>query len=93
MQDALLRNLTLEETVHKISKVSMNLSEKSWINLLWNAVNKRMITAPENQKAAEKLLYYAASGKLSDLELEKLKQELAVLLNKAVASINLSEYV
>ena len=86
-------SLSVEEAVYKISKVPMTLSEDPWANLLWDPVNKRKITSPENQKAAERLLYYAVGGKLSDHELEKLKKELAGLLNKEIASIHLPKYV
>jgi len=86
-------SLSVEEAVYKVSKAPMTLSEDPWANLLWDPVNKRMITSPENQKAAERLLYYAVGGKLSDHELEKLKKELAGLLNKEIASIHLPKYV
>lgn len=50
---------------------------------MWDATNRRMITASENQRAAERLLLYAAGGDLSAMRTStsKLRSELAGLLN------------
>jgi len=54
-----------------------------------------MITAKENQKVAERLLYYAVGGDLSKLRIssKELKKELAGLLNVEQDEIDLPRYV
>lgn len=82
-----------EEAVERVSKVPMDLNSEPWVNLLWDPVNTRMITAPENQKAAEILLYHAVGGNLSDQDLNDLKSELAGLLHTDRESVRLPRYV
>lgn len=81
------------EAVERVSSAPMDLASEPWVNLLWDPVNKRMITAPENQKAAERLLYYAVGGNFSDQDLNDLKSELAGLLHKDIESVRLTRYV
>lgn len=86
----------LESAVRSVSKVPMELDKKPWVSLLWDATNKRMITASENQRAAEKLLFYAVDGDLSTMRTSttELRSELAGLLNvEDEEAIELRSYV
>ncbi|MFX0206531.1 MAG: DGQHR domain-containing protein [Candidatus Hodarchaeota archaeon] len=87
--------LALNKAVKVLSKVPMEISENPWLGLLWDAKNRRMITAGENQKAAVKLLFYSVGGKLSILKSSKedLINEIAGLLNKEKDEIELPRYV
>jgi len=84
----------LSAAIKKLSKVPMEISEKPWAGLLRDVKNRRMITAPENQKAAEKLLFYSVGGKLAELRSskEELIKELSGLLNKDEDEIELPRY-
>lgn len=59
--------LGLDEAIQRSSKVQMALDQEPWMRLLWDPVNSRMITAPENQKVAFRLFYHSIGGDLSDL--------------------------
>ena len=86
----------LESAVRSVSKVPMELDKKPWVSLLWDATNKRMITASENQRAAERLLFYAVDGDLSTMRTSttELRSELAGLLNvEDEEAIELRSYV
>lgn len=73
--------LSLEEAVNRISNVPMDLSEDPWAHLLWNPLNKKMITAALNRRAAEKLFFNAVGGDLTDLKSStgELREELAAI--------------
>lgn len=88
------KGLTLAQALVQLGKVPMELSGEPWIGLLWDRINQRMITQPENQKAAHKLLYHAAGGDLSDLNTDStaLIKELAGLLNREMSEVNLPVY-
>ena len=89
------KNLSVEDAVSRIAQVPMQLDHEMWRGLLWNARRKRMIPAPENQKAATKRMFYAAGGDLAHLKTdeETLKSELAGLLNKEEKEIRLECFV
>lgn len=89
------KNLSIEDAVCRIAQVPMQLDHEMWSGLLWNVTLKRMITAPENQKAATKRMFYAAGGDLTHLETNEitLKSELAGLLNKDEKEIPLDRFV
>lgn len=83
-----------QEALKRISNVPMKLQGPPWNGLLWNAVSKRMITARENQLAALHLLHIAVGGNLSSFNTtqEKLRIELAGLLNRNPEEIELPEF-
>lgn len=86
----------LERAVELVSKVPMELARKPWVGLLWDDINKRMITASENQKVAERLLFYAVDGDLSTMktDITQLRSELAGLLNiEDREAVELQKYV
>jgi DNA sulfur modification protein DndB len=94
-----LRNLVeqgrdLEEAVESTAHVPMDISQHPWAELLWDTVNRRMITAPENQKVARLLLFHGAGGDLGRLQIgiEGLRDEYAGLLKRAPDEIEIRRY-
>ena len=89
------KNLSVEDAVSQVAQVPMQLDHEMWRGLLWNASLKRMITAPDNQEAAMKRLFYAAGGDLNHFNTNErsLKSELAGLLNREVNEIRLECFV
>lgn len=86
---------SLAEAVRRVSQAPMEISNQPWAGLLWDAINLRMITATENQKAALKLLFHAIGGDLSLMRTnaERLRHELAGILNVDEAEVELPHYV
>ena len=89
------KDLSVEDAVSQIAKVPMQLDHEMWRGLLWNTTGRRMITGPENQKAATNLLFYAAGGALTHFKTseESLRSELAGLLNVGEKEIRLECFV
>ena len=63
--------LSVEDAVNQVAQVPMQLDHEMWRGLLWNAALKRMITVPDNQKADEKCMFYAAGGDLGEESLDR----------------------
>jgi len=84
----------LDAALEQILALPRNLAEEPWSGLLWDAINQRMITAPQNQDIALKLTYYAIGGDLSHLRTTDaaIKNELAGVLNKEEGTIVLPKY-
>ena len=84
----------VDRATRRVSNAPMDLAEFPWAGLLWDVRNGRMITQSANQKAAEKLLFYALGGELSEMRSspEILKQELAGLLNVEIDGVELPRY-
>ena len=78
-----------------IAQVPLNLEDPPWARLLWDPSNKRMITAPVNQRAAAKILLFGAGGDLAWLKssVDALKNELAGLLITSADSVTLEQFV
>lgn len=87
--------LTLEQAVVRVSRVPMELSSEPWAHLIWNPLNRKIITASQNRKAAEKLLFNAVGGNLTVLKSSPdiLRQELAAIRNIEARHILLPSYV
>ena len=87
--------VSLPEAVDRISRVPTDIAGEPWVGLLWDATNQRMITSPENQRAAKGLFFYAVGGDLAKLrtDTEKLRRDLAGRLNKAVEEVELPRYL
>jgi DNA sulfur modification protein DndB len=85
----------MKQAVRRLATVPMQLNGAPWVGLVWDDVNGRMINAPENRKAAEKLLYYAAGGNLADLKSSEpdLRKELSGLMNLTPRRVPLRRYV
>ena len=84
-------DLSQEESIKRISKVSMELTDKPWVGLLWDKTNKRMISGTTPQKVAKQLLFYIIGGDLSDLKtsFEAVHREYAGYLNKEESEVKL----
>ena len=76
--------LSLSESVGLLSRIPLNIAEEPWSGLLWDPTNQRMITAAENQKVAEKIIYFGLDGNLGDYQTnpEALRTELIGILNR-----------
>jgi hypothetical protein len=66
----------LHQAVQRVSQVPMVLSERPWVQLLWNPITQTMITGKENQSAAARLLSYGVG---MDVDLWQLRQQLQEL--------------
>ena len=92
--------LISEETVdtraaiQRLAEVPWELAEAPWVGLLWDGENQRMITSPEAQRVAKRLIYHSVGGSLSDLRTDEseLRKELAGLLNRAPEDVTLPRY-
>lgn len=76
--------VALDKAIKKIAGAPLILGEEPWIGLLWDNVNRRMTTAPENQRIAEKILYHGLGGSLDDYGTsgEAVRKEWAGLTNR-----------
>ena len=75
--------IAIKDAVMRISRVSLQLSDKPWVGLLWESIKKRMITRKENQQVSVQLLYYMIHGDLSKIKLnvKDLKDAYASAIN------------
>lgn len=84
---------TLSQAVSKVSSIPMSLESDPWVGLFWDATNHRMLTAGENQRVAEALLYFMTGGDLSTFRKNynenRLRTELGGILNKLPGDIEL----
>ena len=78
--------VSVKKAIKDISAIPTSLSEFPWDNLFWDSQNKRILFASENQKVAEKWLFYTLGGDLSLIKtkepttVESLTSELAGIL-------------
>ena len=86
--------LSQKESIKRISEVSMELTDKPWVGLLWDKTNKRMISGTIPQKVAKQLLFYAIGGDLSDIKTsyDAVRREYAGLLNKEEDEVKLPRH-
>lgn len=86
-------NFSLGESVARIREIPMDLSTDPWSGLLWDPQNGRMLTEPNNQKVAYGILVDRIGGDISKVRRgysrEKLREELAGILNISVADVEL----
>ena len=77
--------------IERISEVSMELTDKPWVGLLWDKTNKRMISGTTPQKVAKQLLFYIIGGDLSHIRtsFEAVRREYAGILNKEESEVKL----
>ncbi len=82
------------EAIRRLTRVPLKLAEAPWSGLLWNRENQRMITSPEAQRVAKRLIYNCVGGALRHLKTDeaKLRKELAGLLNKLPEDVELPQY-
>ena len=89
-------NVSLSDAIDLTSKAPSRLSEQPWEGLIWDSTNQRMLTSAENQKVAERLLFYSLGGELSRYRTSetKLRTELAGILRINDSSeVTLPKYV
>jgi DNA sulfur modification protein DndB len=86
--------MQLAEAIRVVSQVPMEVSAPPWAGLLWDTVNKRMITTQENRKVAERLLFYSVGGDLRRLRANpnRLRQEYAGILSRDPTAVELPRY-
>jgi hypothetical protein len=72
----------------------MTIGDIPWVDLLWDPVNKRMITSTDNQNAAKKVLYFAAGGDLKNMRSseDQLRRELSGLLKRDPETIDFRRF-
>jgi len=89
----LTKELDLPEIGNLLRKIPTELSNTYWLGLLWDDKNSKMITS--NNKITEVMLYYSLGGNIAQLKFteEKLKENLAGILNKEVSQIELSKFL
>ena len=84
------------EAVRAIGRMPTELSEAPWVGLLWDDINRRMLTAKENQKVARRLLFNALGGDLTrypyKTTIEALRAEYAGILKRDVKTVCLPRY-
>jgi len=75
--------ITQNRALRRLARIDYELSNKPWKGLLWEPIKKRMITRPENQEIARKLLFYIAGGNLKRVGTDKdnLKRDYASAIN------------
>jgi DNA sulfur modification protein DndB len=88
------KSITVEKAISQVSKAPVDLSSAPWAGLFWNTVNKKMMTQIENQRVAEKLLFYAVGGDLSSMgsDEEKVRYEWGGILQKDGSEMKLPKY-
>ena len=85
---------TLQQATKAIARVNMKLENEPWAGLLWNTGKHRMLTTPENKKAAGLLLFWLAGGnlgKVSGYSESKLCLELEGILNQPKGSLDMGK--
>jgi DNA sulfur modification protein DndB len=89
------RDDTLEKAVAATSRVPLQLAKPPWVSLLWDDTNHRMLTAAENQRAAQRLMLHGAGGDLTQLSSSEalLRTELAGVLNVPQKDVVIERYV
>ena len=69
----------------RLAKIPTEISEYPWTGLLWDSINKRLITAKKNQNIARRLLFNALGG---DLSKAPYKTTTDVLLKQYTGALN-----
>jgi len=86
---------SLNNSIKKISNVPMSLLDYPWNGLLWDNINKRMLTSSTNRKVGERLVFYSIGGNLSQYKTNStdLAKEFAGIINKDPKEIKLPKYL
>ncbi len=87
--------LSVTRAVRLLASAPMMLDDAPWAGLLWDPANRRMITASENQRVAERVLYHGLGGSLAAYKTSaaELRAEWAGLINRPVRSVRLPRFV
>ena len=80
--------------LRRLAQVPLELGAAPWSGLLWDGENRRMITSPEAQRVARRLIYHSVGGVLRHLRTGEVevRKELAGLLNVAPENVQLPRY-
>ena len=93
IREAIDSNLTEQEAISRVSKVSMQLTDEPWTGLLWDKTNQRMLSDPTHKKVAKQLLFHMIGGSLPRPRMEttvhQLHREYAGLLNRLPSDVKL----
>jgi DNA sulfur modification protein DndB len=86
--------ISLRRILRHAVRVPMSLNDEPWVGLLWDPTNKRMIVRSENQRVAQRILYYGLGGKLSRFNSSprQLREELAGLLGTRAEEVTLHRW-
>jgi hypothetical protein len=87
--------MSLDEAARRLASAPMELTAPLWAGLLWDTGNRRMISAPENQDVATRILLYAVGGAIGEKLVDEraLKVEAAGLLNMPPDAYKLPRFV
>ena len=90
-------NIGVADAIKLVGYSPTDLAADPWVGLLWDNANKRMLTAKENQKVARQLLFNALGGDLRlspfNTSRDKVREELAGLLNRDPRKVSLPNYI
>jgi DNA sulfur modification protein DndB len=88
------RDGLLQDAVARLAKVPMQLQAEPWPGLLWDAANRRMITAPENRKVATQIVYHGIGGDLAQLETspQEVRREWAGIILREPSKVRLHRW-
>ncbi len=75
--------MTLDNALEKISLVPMNLEGKPWVRVIWNDINKTMLTDRSNRDVAMRLLHFLSKDEPTASQERQLREKLAALLQDA----------
>lgn len=86
--------MTRKSAIQSVSQLPMLLSEPPWADLIWDTDNNRMLYTSENQKVAQRLMVYFASGDLSPYRktVKEVLNEYAGIIKKDPSKIDLEEF-
>jgi DNA sulfur modification protein DndB len=96
IKSLVLTGKTIQAAITALAKAPLEISDEFWSGLLWDSINRRMITSPTNQFLGEKLLFYAVGGDLNQRyksSVDDLKKQLAGILNKQIDEVVLPKYL
>ena len=84
----------IRAAIQRLAEVPTQLAGDPWMGLLWDGENRRMITSPEAQRVAKRLIYHSVGGTLSHLRTSavELQREMAGLLNRPSGTVELPQY-
>jgi len=92
----IVMDMTEVAAIGAIGRMPTELSEQPWVGLLWDHINRRMLTAKENQNVARRLLFNALGGDLAKYPYRTttgaLLAELAGILKREAKTVHLPTY-
>jgi DNA sulfur modification protein DndB len=88
------QNFSLNVSTKRLSAAPMQLSDPIWANLLWDPVNRRMLTKSVEQQAALRVLVHGAGGELRALKTSEIqtRMEIAGLKNIPIEDVILPRF-